>query len=78
MLVHTLVFHLERKLWTAYFTILCDFVEHFCACSQETNTQRIQNHPLAPPNDPIRQVVHLQAVNQAGEALCDRLQREEG
>lgn len=78
MLVHTLVFNLESKLWTSYFTILGDFVKYFCACSQETNAQRIQDHPLAPLNDTICQMVHFQAVNHAGEAFCDRLQREAG
>lgn len=53
-------------------------MEHFRACPQETNAQRVQDHPLAPLNDAICQVAHSQAVNHTGKALCDRLQREEG
>lgn len=61
-----------KQTWT-YFTIFVGFVKHFCTGSQEPNAQRIQNHPLAPLNNTICQVSHVQAMDHFGKAFCDGL-----
>lgn len=64
-----------NKLQHHYLTVLHGLVEDICPGSQQSHTQGVQHHPLAPVDHGICQVRGVQGMDGGAKALRDSLRK---